>query len=213
MRVFSQRLRRLLLFGLLLAGVTALAGVCMRILSGWVRLGAVTICNLVNGGLALLFLRLSGRWLAVSLRPAAQWLWAFLLAGGLGMTIIVLPLLFGTSLVGRHADFVPWAAAVELFDNLLVIGPVEELIFREYVQGELSALLPKKTWLAVLSASALFGAWHLINGSPMQALFTFGIGCAFGFARQYGKGCTYLSCALGHGLYDSLCSVTRWLLP
>ncbi len=213
MKVSSQRLWRLLLFGLHLAGVTALAGVCMRALSGWTRLGTVTLCNLINGALALLFLWLSGRQLAVSLRPARQWLWALALAGGLGLTIIVLPLLFGTSLVGSHADFVSWAAVVELLDNLLVIGPVEELIFREYVQGELVALLPEKPWLAVLSASALFGAWHLINGSPVQALFTFGIGCAFGFARQYGKRCTYLSCALGHGLYDSLCSMTRWLLP
>ena len=210
----SQRTRivRLIGFCVCAAAVTALAGVFMRLQIRWLRLTLTTLCNAANGGLALLWLRLSGRKLSLRFGGVRQYAIGVAVAAGLGVTIILLPILCGTSLVGGHRDFVPWSAAFGFFNCFFVIGPVEELMFREYVQGEACELFPKRRWIGVLLAGALFGADHLINGFPAQALFTFAIGCAFGFARAYWKGCTYLSVAFGHGLYDWLCELATYFL-
>ena len=62
----------------------------------------------------------------------------------------------------------------------------------------------KHKWIGVIIASALFGIWHLINGSPLQVLFTFGIGLVFGFAKYFIKRFKYLGVSFAHGLYDFL---------
>ena len=59
-------------------------------------------------------------------------------------------------------------------------------------------------WIGVIIAAALFGIWHIINGSLFQVLFTFGFGLIFGFAKYFLKNCKYLGLALGHGFYDFL---------
>ena len=50
----------------------------------------------------------------------------------------------------------------------------------------------------------IFGAWHMINGSVIQALFTFGIGMVFGMCRYRIKSCKFIGLAMAHGLYDFL---------
>ena len=209
----SKRKQIALLAGFCIAvtAVTSLGGLCMRLSERWLKILLLALCNLTNGALALLFLRLSGQRLIVSLRGGRQYAIALGLAAALGVGMILLPIPLGFSLFG-HTDFVPWKLAYAVLNNLLIIGPVEELMFREYVQGTLCGLLPKRGWLGVVLASALFGAWHLINGSVMQALITAGIGCVFGFARHRLNGCTWLSVALGHGLYDTLCDLAMHFL-
>lgn len=65
-------------------------------------------------------------------------------------------------------------------------------------------MFSKNRWIGVIIASALFGLWHLINGSFIQVLFTFGIGLVFGLTKEYIKDLHYTGIALSHGLYDFL---------
>lgn len=121
-----------------------------------------------------------------------------------GVIAFMPPLAFGFSLVGNHSDFDTATCIYELWHYLFIIGPVEEFFFREYVQETLIDLLPSCKWAGVLIASAIFGLWHLINGSIVQVFFTFGIGCVFGFSKYLIKNCKCPGLALGHGLYDFL---------
>ena len=100
----------------------------------------------------------------------------------------------------------------ELLFCLLIIGPVEELVFRVYLQDVLLGWFKKQPWLGVVIAAALFGTWHLINGSIVQGSFTFGIGLVFGCAKYKVKGCGYVSVAFGHGLYDFLNTLVRMFI-
>ena len=63
--------------------------------------------------------------------------------------------------------------------------------------------------MGVLTASFLFGLWHVINGNIMQVLFTFGIGLVFGFAKYKIKDCKYPGLAFGHGLYYFINTLVR----
>ena len=74
-----------------------------------------------------------------------------------------------------------------LFFYYLIVGPVEELFFRVYLQKTFVNIFSKNKWIGVIIASALFGFWHLINGSIIQVLFTFGIGLVFGLTKEYIK--------------------------
>ena len=91
----------------------------------------------------------------------------------------------------------------------MIIGPVEELLFRVYYQETITSLFKTHQWVGVIIASAIFGLWHLINGSFIQVLLTFGIGCVFGFAKHYIKELHYPGVALSHGLYDFLNYIVR----
>ena len=84
------------------------------------------------------------------------------------------------------------------------MGPVEEIVFRVYYQETFCGFFKKNKWIGVIIAAALFGIWHIINGSLFQVLFTFGFGLIFGFAKYFLKNCKYLGLALGHGIYDFL---------
>lgn len=134
-----------------------------------------------------------------------------LIALVLQLCIGVIPAMLGQSLVGNHTDFVLWSFIFYFFYYVLIIGPVEELIFRVYIQDTFIELLPRYKWLGVLAASVLFGFWHLINGNLIQVLFTSVIGCVFGFSKYLIKNCKYSGVAVAHGLYDFLNIVTRIL--
>ena len=95
---------------------------------------------------------------------------------------------------------------------MLIIGPVEEFVFREYLQDAFMNFFEKNKWLAVVIASFLFGLWHIINGSIIQVIFTFGIGLVFGFAKYKIKDCGYMGVAFAHGLYDFLNTVVRMFI-
>ena len=95
---------------------------------------------------------------------------------------------------------------------MLIIGPVEEFVFREYLQDAFMNFFEKNKWLAVVIASFLFGLWHIINGSIIQVIFTFGIGLVFGFAKYKIKDCGYMGVVFTHGLYDFLNTVVRMFI-
>lgn len=127
------------------------------------------------------------------------------IAIGLSFFIGALPILIGgsgASLIGGKQTNV-LNIVYSILTDLIFIGTAEELIFRGYIQTRINALTKYK-FIGVLIAGALFGLWHIINGSWIQVILTFLIGSAFGFCRAYIKNCSLLSVIIAHGLYDAL---------
>ncbi len=187
-----------------ISGITALAPLVRLIEIMWLRLVMMCVLNLCNGAVALGAMKLTGMKIDFDFKNYKQYIIGVSIALILSLCIGFIPALFGGSLVGGHTDFVPWKFAYQMFFYLVIIGPVEELIFRVYVQDTLGYVFLANDWISVIVSSALFGLWHIINGSFIQVLFTFGIGLVFGFAKYFLKNCKYVGLALGHGLYDFL---------
>ena len=167
------------------------------------------IINLANAGISLVAIKVTRMKIDFKWKNYKQYIIGIVICVVLSLVIAWIPALLGTSLVGDHADFVLWKFIYNLVNYLLIIGPVEELIFRVYIQGTLVDFFKSSKWIGVLIASFLFGLWHIINGNLIQVIFTFGIGCVFGFAKQYIKDLHYPGVALSHGLYDFLNYVVR----
>lgn len=169
-----------------------------------IKILVLVLLNLLNGFIAFIAMRLSGIKLEINIKNKMQYLIGVIIALSLSLIIGVIPALFGSSLVGNHMDF-SWFNLIYYFlFYLFIIGPVEELVFRVYIQDSFINYFKNHKWIGVIITSFLFGLWHLINGSIIQVLFTFGIGLVFGFTKYKIKNCSYLSVALGHGLYDFL---------
>ena len=180
--------------------------------SGGLRIAGLVSLNLLNGAVSLAALRLSRLKIRLECRNWRQYALGVALAVILSLCIAVIPSLFGLYLVGEGTAVSLTELLYDFFFYLLVIGPVEELMFRVYLQELFMDFLPQKKWLGVVLASLLFGLYHWINGNLMQVIFTFGIGLYFGFAKYKLKNCGYTAVALGHGLYDFLNTVIRMFL-
>lgn len=168
--------------------------------------------NLSNGLIALIAMKLTDMKIEIDLRNKHQFLIGIAIALGLSVVIAVIPALCGFSLVGNHAEFSWFVLIHDLLFYLLIIGPVEEYIFRVYLQDTFVSFFEKNKWLGVVIASFLFGLWHIINGSIIQVLFTFLIGLVFGFAKYKIKDCGYPGVAFAHGLYDFLNTLVRMFI-
>lgn len=155
---------------------------------------------------------------AKMLKPTKDKLWLQILIGvgiaaALCFVVGVVPILCGTSLIGSHTEASASLIIVSAIQDILFVGVGEEIVFRGYVQNQFGIWLKKCKWLSPLIAGALFGLWHIINGSLVQVLFTAIIGCVFGYCRYFIKNCTLLSVMVAHGLYDfSLVLLTCFLL-
>ncbi len=167
------------------------------------RLFVISI-NLLNGVTAFVAIKLTGVKIGVELKNFWQYLIGLGVALTLSLFIAFIPAWCGHSLVGVHTNYDIGTLIYAFFFFLLIIGPVEELVFRVYYQETFMSFFNKHKWIAVIIASAIFGLWHLINGSPLQVLFTFGIGLVFGFAKYFIKRFKYLGVSFAHGLYDFL---------
>ena len=161
------------------------------------------------GGVALVAIKLTGVEIGLDFRNWKSYLIGLVMAIALSLFIAVIPALFGSSIVGSHLDPTPDILILNFVFFLLAVGPVEELVFRVYVQETFMSFFTKHKWIAVIIASFLFGLWHIINGSLIQVLFTFGIGLVFGFVKYFLKDCRFLGVATAHGLYDFLNIVVR----
>ena len=90
--------------------------------------------------------------------------------------------------------------------SLLVVGPVEELLFRGVVQGGIRRAFDALP--AILIASLLFGLIHLpgVDGSPVEQWAYVGIvaalGCVLGLL--YERTDNVLIPGLAHGLYNAM---------
>lgn len=168
--------------------------------------------NLLNGTIALISMKLIGIRLELDIKNKKQYFIGIVIALILSSFLAFLPTLFGISLVGGHIDFSVKTIIFSLIYYIFVIGAVEELIFRVYLQETFISMLKKNKWIGVILSSLVFGFWHLINGSLIQVVFTFFIGLIFGFSKYLIKDCQYLGLALGHGFYDFLNIVVRMLV-
>ena len=199
----------LVIVTVLIIGITFLAWPVSGLENVWMKRVLSVLLNLSMGAVAFVAIKLTG--VEIGFNPKNYW--QYLIGAGVALTlslfIAFIPAIAGTSLVGQHTDFNIEIFLWNAFNFFLIIGPVEELIFRVYYQETFVELLPKFKWIGVIIASVLFGFWHLINGSILQVLFTFGIGLCFGMAKYFIKKCQYLGVAFGHGLYDFLNVIVR----
>ena len=152
---------------------------------------------------AIIALKLSGLTIDFEWKNYKQYLIGLCIALCLALVLGVIPQLFGVRLAGPHQDFNISYFLSEFFYLLLVIGPVEEIIFRVYYQKAFVSILPKYRWLAVIISATLFGLFHILN-SWINVLFAFIIGLVLGFAKEYIKDLHYPGITLAHGLYDFL---------
>lgn len=173
---------------------------------------AQVFLNLFNGLIALIAMKSTGMKINIDLKNKRQYLIGAVIALALSVVIAVVPALCGFSLIGNHKDFSWFVLVYDLLFYLLIIGPVEEFVFRVYLQDTFVSFFEKRKWLGVVLASFLFGSWHLINGNIIQVLFTFGIGLVFGFAKYKIRDCGYIGVAFGHGLYDFLNTFVRMFI-
>jgi len=173
---------------------------------------AAVFLNVLNGLIAWTAMKITGMTADVDFKNKRQYLVGAAIALSLSAVIAIIPVLCGFSLIGGHIVFSWFDIIYHFLFNLLIIGPVEEFIFRVYLQDAFVSFFEKHKWLGVVIAAFLFGLWHTINGNIIQALFTFGIGLVFGFAKYKIKGCGYVSVALGHGLYNFLNILVRMFI-
>lgn len=213
MLITKKNVLTLLCSAFLIAGITFSAWLIPLIPQSWLRTAAKVSLTLLNGAVALVALRTSGIPFRLEFRSWKPYALGLLLALLLSLVIAVIPSLFGVYFVGLPTEFSLAQLLSDFCFFLLVIGPVEELVFRVYLQEALCSFFPGRKWLGVVLAALLFGLWHWINGNLMQVMFTFLIGLYFGFAKYKVKGCGYVGVALGHGLYDALNTLVRMLLP
>lgn len=155
---------------------------------------------------------------AKTLLPTKNKLWLQILIGICIAAILcffvgILPILCGTSLIGSHNDMSAGRIVLAAVQDILFVGVGEEIVFRGYIQNQFTVWLKKCKWLSPLIAAAIFGLWHLINGSLIQVLFTTAIGCVFGYAKYFIKDCSLLSVIIAHGFYDfSLVLLTCFMI-
>lgn len=141
-----------------------------------------------------------------------QYLLAFAIFFVLSVTVALVPALLGNSIIGDSLAFDIETLILYAVFFILFVGPIEEFIFRIYIQETLENVFEKHKWFAPLLSSLIFGLWHFTNGSLMQVIFTFLIGLVFAFSRYYFKNCTYVSLALAHGFYDFFNIVIRMFI-
>ena len=192
-----------------ISGLTFLGGMLRSLDQLWLRIMLLAIINLCNGAVALIAMKITDMKPDFDIKNIRQYGIGILIALCLSLAIAFIPALCGFSLVGQHSDF-SWFSIIYNFLNcFLIIGPVEEMIFRVYIQDTMISFFKKNKYAGVVIAALIFGAWHLINGSLVQMMFTFGIGLVFGTCRYLIKDCKYCGLAVGHGLYDFLNVIVR----
>ena len=92
------------------------------------------LANLLLGFIAFIFIKLSGMKVDYGFRNKKSYFIGVSIAIILALFFDVIPALLEPSLVGSHTDFVLSSFICQLFYYILIIGPVEELIFRVYIQ-------------------------------------------------------------------------------
>ena len=176
------------------------------------RIAAQVGIYLLIGAIPFVSMKVTGMKITVNFRNKRHFLIGVAIATVLSAVIAVIPAVCGFSLVGNHRDFSWFTVIYDFLFYMLLVGPVEEYVFRVYLQDTFVGFFTKQKWIGVVIAAFLFGLWHIINGNIVQVLFTFGIGLVFGFAKYKIKDCEYISLAIGHGLYDFLNTLVRMFI-
>jgi len=121
------------------------------------KIVAPVFINLLNGIIALIAMKLTDMKIEIDLKNKHQYLIGIAIALGLSVVIAVIPALCGFSLIGNNVDFSWFVFIYELLVCLLIIGPVEEFVFRVYLQDTFVSFFKKNKWLGIVIASFLFG--------------------------------------------------------
>ena len=151
--------------------------------------GAPTVALLANvfiaAGLLLWFkIRQTPLSEAVCLRRCSGWTVGFCVFAGIVLyvlTDLALSLLPEAWMAAYNADMsVLTSTGLNTFLTMAVLGPLaEELTFRGVIQTRLERAMPP--WLALVLQAAIFG---LVHGTPIQIVYAFLMGLAFGFLRR-----------------------------
>ena len=95
------------------------------------------------GVVAIVAMKLTKIKTEFGLKNVKSYVIGIVIALGLTLVMGLIPIWCGTSLIGGHSDFVLWEFIFNLFYLLLIIGPVEELIFRVYIQETIEVYFNK----------------------------------------------------------------------
>ena len=122
---------------------------------------------------------------------------AFLLAilwmvsGGIGRSVT-------TSFFAKY----DWYKIYITIYYLLVVGFVEEFVYRVVIQDYFVDRLKKYKFCAPLISAIIFGLAHYFVGGWNQVLATFLLGLVWGYLKYCGNNSFYLAASISHGLYD-----------
>lgn len=84
--------------------------------------------------------------------------------------------------------------------SIAVLAPLlEEVLFRGAIQGFLLRKYPSRPWLAIITASLIFGVIHM---NPIQIFYATMLGVVFGWI--YYRTGSLVPCIIGHVLNNSL---------
>ena len=208
----KKKIAVLIISIVLISGITFLAGLCSSIDILWLKIVLFALGNLCNGAVALAAMKITDMKPDLDLKNVRQYIIGIVIALVLSLCIAFIPAMCGYSLVGGHTDFSWFGIIYNFLNYILIIGPVEELVFREYIQETMVSFFGKYKYAGVVITSLIFGLWHWINGPFIQVMFTFGIGLVFGTCKFLIKDCKYPGLALGHGLYDFLNVTVRMFI-
>ena len=137
----------LLISILVISGITFSTSLFSGVTDLTLKRGIYVLINLLNGVVALAAIKITGIKVDLDLKNKKQFLIGICIALVLSLCIAFIPTLFGTSLIGQHADF-SWSSLLfNLFFYMIIIGPVEELVFRVYVQETLIGFFSKNKWI------------------------------------------------------------------
>lgn len=162
------------------------------------------IYRIVETGITISAMRISGMEIkpVFRFRGARQYVFGVISGLVILFIIAVVPTFFGTSLIGHHAETALGDYIFCFFNYFFLVAPVEELIYRVFVQDTLTDILPKAKWLGVVAAAGIFGLAHIIAGTWYQVRITAILGLVWGFMRYFSKDRAFFSTVVSHGLYD-----------
>lgn len=170
----------------------------------WIRRALSCAVYAVMAGCALIGMKFSGIKIKEELNfgNLKQYFWGVAVFIPLSVILTVIPMVIVGRNVAGHISPSIEDVVYYFIRYLIFVGPVEELVFRKYLQDVLVDILPGWKWLGAVMAAVIFGVWHLVNGSPEQAVYSTATGMLWGLSKYFAKNCTLISVALAHGLYD-----------
>ena len=98
------------------------------------------ILNLLNGLIAWIAMKLAGMKVSLDLKNKYQYRIGVMIALVLSVVLAIIPALCGFSLVGNHIDFSWYILIYDLLCYMLIIGRVDDFVFRDYLQDNFVSL-------------------------------------------------------------------------